>query len=58
MIAAAGVLSPEEVAKEDEERKAAAQGPAGEDIWEVSGVAHGRAFRHKATRRWGYLADQ
>ncbi|RSH95180.1 peptidyl-prolyl cis-trans isomerase cpr6 [Saitozyma podzolica] len=34
VIAAAGVLSPEEVAKEDEERKAAAQGPAGEDIWE------------------------
>jgi hypothetical protein len=58
VIAAAGVLSPEEVAKEDEERKAAAQGPAGEDIWEVSDVAHRGILRNKATGRWGYQADQ
>jgi peptidyl-prolyl isomerase D len=36
VIAAAGVLSPEEVAKQEEERKAAAQNSGEEDVWEVS----------------------
>jgi len=35
VIAASGVLSEEELEKEDEERKAAQAGSGGEDIWEV-----------------------
>lgn len=34
VIASAGVLSPEDIAKEDEARKAAQAGSSGEDIWE------------------------
>jgi peptidyl-prolyl isomerase D len=35
IIAAAGVLSPEEISKADEERKAAQEASGGDDIWEV-----------------------
>ena len=35
MIAAAGVLSPDELAKEEEERKSLQASSSGEDIWEV-----------------------
>ena len=34
MIAAAGVLSTEEVEKEDADRKAAMSGESGKDVWE------------------------
>jgi hypothetical protein len=36
IISAAGVLSPEEISKADEERKKAQEASGGEDIWEVS----------------------
>jgi cyclophilin family peptidyl-prolyl cis-trans isomerase len=38
VIAAAGVLSEEDIKKADEERKQAQEASAGEDIWEVSPV--------------------
>lgn len=34
MIAAAGVLSPEEISQEEEERKKAQEASGGDDIWE------------------------
>lgn len=41
VIAAAGVLSPEELAQAAEERKKAQEASGGEDIWEVSELRHG-----------------
>jgi len=38
VIAAAGVLSQEDIKKADEERKQAQEASAGEDIWEVGSI--------------------
>lgn len=36
MISSAGVMSPEQLKKEEEDKKAAQDGASGDDIWEVS----------------------